>query len=485
MVNRLPLIIIGMTFLFFNACPSTVHQTQLPGASKKELKTLQEGRAKILELKSQDKQHLAIKAYRELYSKNKENPVYLYLYGFALKDNKKKWKLFDQCLRYNPKFYWCLIGRGNVYVAWRIWDRAKADFKEASQLKPNQPEPTLGLADIAFTKHHNEEAIQLYKKVLKQLPNNKEANLGLAILYERNNDRPNAIHWYQKLLKLDPKNFEALRSLGKLYEREKQYSKAAHTWEQALQLRPKHFRLHIDLAEVYEKLNEQSKALALYEKASKLPQVHFKTYYKLGILRAAAGNIDGAIQAFHEALKLNKSHTDTLYRLGKLYIQKGEPKKALPHLRKATAQERKNINYRVIYAQALQQSKEYADALQEYQAILRMAPKNHAIRAKMQSLLKTLGLSDKTISGKTISLVLKKAKRIIMRCYRARLKEKPKLKGKLVIVLRIPRNDIIRVSWREDLSTLSDPIVKTCVKWTFQRSIFPRKGIKINYTFDF
>tara|TARA_B100000609_G_scaffold199169_1_gene201037 strand:+ start:16307 stop:17740 length:1434 start_codon:yes stop_codon:yes gene_type:complete len=473
------------TVALLSGCPSSTKNTKEGGLTAKDKDILQKGRLDIQGLVSKGKQYAAIKQYQTLFQKNTDNPVYYYLYGYALKNKKKKWRLFDLCLRRNPEFFWCLVGRGRIYTAWRVWDRAKGDFELAEKSLPGRVEPLLGKAEIAFARKRNEKAVELYKSALAKEANNADANYGLAVLYERLGQRKNSISWYQKFLKQQPEHFEALRAVGKLYKAEKQNSEAASHWERALKLRPKLFRLHIRLAQTYEEMGSAAKALALYERASRLPQVHFKTFFRLGVLRAGVGNIDGAIKALSEALKLEREHDETLFRLGTLYLQKGEPKQAILYLRRAVRVNGKRVESRKNLAKAHIQRKEYADALRQYQEILKRAPKDASVRTDMKKLLDRLGLSDQPVRGPSVRGVLKKCQGIIYKCYKTRLKEQPKLKGKLVVKLAIPKSQPVRVSWDLEKSTLKDPLVQACVKWTLRRAVFPRRGIRITYDFSF
>ena len=479
------LVVVLGAMAFAWGCTTTGSQLQGTSSSGGNNAILLQEKTKIQEMIDQGKQSQAIEIYRAQLEKNSENPRALFLYGYALSDKKDKWKHFDRCIRNNPNYYWCLVERGNIYVDWKVYDRAKADFLKANQVYPNQPEPTLGLADISFAKRQDKEAITLYRKVIQQRPNNSTAKESLALLYERQKNLNEAINWYLKLIKQKPKYFSALHSVGRLYQQTNQDGQAAKYLSRAVQVRPKAFRLHVALAALYEKLGQPGKALEHYESASRLPQVHFKTYYRLGILREQSGNIDGALEAYTNAHQLDRSHGDTMARIGRLQLQKGNATQAASILRQAVSQDNKNLKIRWMYAKALLQKKDYADTLWEYQKILRAKPDHAQARQAMGSLIRKLGLSQRKVGGRGMKGVIKNADKIIDRCYKRRLQSKPKLKGKLVTRIRIPQNSPITIGFVPEKSTLDDRLVRTCVKWTLRRCVFPQKGVEFIYTFKF
>jgi tetratricopeptide (TPR) repeat protein len=424
--------------------------------------------------------------YKGLVEQKPESSRYRYMYGFLLVRPKQKWNQFNQCLKNDADQFWCLIGRGNVYIQWKVKDRAAQDFNKAQKLRPNSLQPTIGLAEIAMIRQEDDKAVALFKKVLAKQSSNKDALFGLAALHQRKGKNREAISYYRRLLKYEPKHFEALRSTGNLHFKLKEMPQAAEAYDRAIKVRPRSFRLIVRLATICEThLSQKDRALTLYERASRLPQSHFHTYFRLGVLRGEKGKVDGGISALKQALRLQAEHPTALLALGKLYIRKPDADLAVSTLWKALRLNNGKVPARVALAKALQLKKDYAGVLQQYEAILKLEPNRSDIKSSMEAMLQKLGLTSDTFTGNSARKVFQKGKARVYKCYKARLKVKPKLKGKISLKLIItPAGPVERVSIQIDKTTLDDKLVLACVKWTYKRAIFPKISRKNRYKIE-
>lgn len=413
--------------------------------------------------------------YKDLARKNIDSATYQYLYGYLLVDKQKKVRQYTECLKIDVKNFWCVVGRGLVYAQWGVENFARKDYTIAKSLRPDSYKPTLILAALAFKKRRNQQAIKHYEAILAKQSDNKEALSNLALLYDREGEWKPAIKYYNKTLKSDPKDFASWRALSRIHLRLKNYPKAAESMEKAIGIRS-NFRLIVQLAGLYEKfLANPAKAETLYERASKLPQVHFHTYYRLGVLRGQRGEFTSGILALQRAVKLRNDNPEAFFQLAQLHVRKDEHKQAIPIFWKALRLNGKMVKARQALAESMIATKEYADALRQYQEILNQNPKNQTVRNNMNRLLNRLGLTNDTFTARTNGRVIKKGEKIIYRCFKQRQKEKPKLKGTVAVSMIVASDGKVeRVGINITKTTLNDPLVQTCVRWTFRRAIFPK-----------
>ncbi|MCK6509275.1 tetratricopeptide repeat protein [Myxococcota bacterium] len=471
------------------ACETTDKNTKDNKEAQNNETAIVEGRKQIQKQINDGKRYDAIKLFQDQSTRSPDSEVAHYLHGYALKDPQKKWKAFDRCLRVNPNQFWCMIGRGEIYAFWRVADRATEDFENARKLRPQHPDPLVGLANLAEYQRKDAEAIALYQQVLAKSPNHPEALLGLARIHYRSGQWAEAISWFNKRLDIEPKHFESLELLADIYyNKTKQYAAAVPILEKALDIRPQHQKMHMFLADAYERTNEEDKALEVYERASKLPQVFFLTFYRLGVLRAKKNKREGGIEALEVAVKQRSDHEPSLTLLAQLYMQTQKPEKALPLLRRLTRINGQNPTYRAELAQAYAQKEDYANALKEYQELMQLSPENTQYRSSLRNLLEKLGLNDATYTAKTTSAVMDKGKRTILRCYRNRLKANKNLRGDIEALLIVSANGKVeKVTLGEVSKPLEDKIVQACVQWTFLLARFPQitRRVRLRYPISF
>ncbi len=431
-----------------------------------------------------------LKKYHKLAIENPDSALYQYLYGLLLVDKNKKLRQFTRCLQIQPDNFWCLIGRGLLYVEWGVTNFAEKDLKKARKLRPNRLEPILGLAALYVRRRRYTEAEELYKKVLSKEPENIEALEGLADLYYLLGQRDKAIQYYKKVVSINPKKFEAWKSLSELYKKQKNYAAMAEALEKAIALRPQ-YKLKVTLADIYERhLNNKKRALELYEDASKSRRAHFNTFFRIGVLKSEFKDWEGAKEAFTKALEYKDDHAETYYRLGLIYLRHfNDPKKAEDYLWKAIRYDNKNIDIRLALAETLEKNKDYAKALNQYQEILRLTPDNPKVIEKLKKLTSQLNLPYTEYRGNTVGKVFLKARKFIHKCYQKRVKQlkKKKLKGKVHVILVIAQDGKVEeVNINLMKSSLKDPIVNTCIKWSFFKAIFPvKKRARVTITLPF
>lgn len=133
---------------------------------------------------------------------------------------------------------------------------------------------------------HVDEAIALYKKLLKA--DNKQAgvyaNLGLA--YVQTGKTDDAIEAYQKAVDLGTDDTDAGYNLGTLYYQKKKYKDAAKTFDAVLaQSSSEHNApTYLNLGNTQLALKNYDAAIAAYENAAKADPKAAEPYYNLGLV---------------------------------------------------------------------------------------------------------------------------------------------------------------------------------------------------------
>jgi tetratricopeptide (TPR) repeat protein len=415
-------------------------------------------------------------------------PAYHFLYAHVLIDQEKKWDHYTKCINANDRFFRCLIGRGKIYTNWKIWDRAAIDFQAARKLKPSSILPQAGLAGIALKRGQNVKAIRLYKALLSNAPNSRDVFEGLAKAYLNQKNTSQAIVWYKKLIGVEPGNFAALRALSVLYLQQRREREAMVYLARALKVRSKHFETLSKLAELKKVYNQFTDALSLYRRASVHPRAHVKIFATLGELEERAGNVANAIKAYRQAYQANKEDMKVITKLAGLYVQVNEPDRAAGVLKVALSLKPKSIPVRKKYADVLEKQGLYADVLKEYQTLLRYRPNDSDVQSRRDNLLRKIGLSLSPLKGSSLSSLFGRGKRQVFRCYRKRLKEKPKLKGKLALAVIINKDGSVRrVLINRAKSSLKDKLVEACVRWVFGRMQTRPRGsaYKVDFPLNF
>ena len=145
---------------------------------------------------------------------------------------------------------------------------------------PKRNGPELVLTDVAdlFARgialedspSTQEEAIDVYLKVLDMDPMHAAAHINLGTLYYNRQEYSLAERHYRSAIQIDPRYALAYFDLGNVLDETGRIQEAVDTYKVAIQLAPTYADAHYNLALAYEKIREPRKALQ-----------HWRAYVKL------------------------------------------------------------------------------------------------------------------------------------------------------------------------------------------------------------
>jgi tetratricopeptide (TPR) repeat protein len=115
-----------------------------------------------------------------------------------------------------------------------------------------------------------EEAIQLYRKVLELEPKHAAAHINLGTIFYNRRNYAEAEQEYRKAIEVDPRYALAYFDLGNVLDETGRLGAAIESYKTALLLAPTYGDAHYNLALAYEKSNQLRKALS-----------HWRAYLRL------------------------------------------------------------------------------------------------------------------------------------------------------------------------------------------------------------
>jgi len=129
---------------------------------------------------------------------------------------------------------------------------------------------------------HPDEAVSIYRELLRALPDNPGLILNLGLALDMSGDKRGAIREYQAVLKLDPQSFPARLLIGTAYLDLGQPSEAIGPLEESVKLQPGNSDAQATLADAELALERFSTAAARFEKLSQQDASNPKVWYGLG-----------------------------------------------------------------------------------------------------------------------------------------------------------------------------------------------------------
>ena len=256
--------------------------------------------------------------------------------------------------------------RLNVGEAYsRVGNYRQAELSILAYLKekPKDIDARLRLATVYQKREKDQEAITTLKEVIKDNPRSLKAYLALVDIYEKLKMDKEAADTYEAIAKLAPDNKVVHYNKGVLYYEMKQYDQAAKAFAQVLKLDDKDIDAREYLVEVYRQEKKPRQALSVLEKLIQLRPSYWPYYAK-------AFELYDQLEAYEEMTKTLAS------AVGKLPEQ--------PELRYFLAISYVKRNLLV-------------EAIHQFEALVKLAPKNTTYLMQLAGLYEQIGKTDKAL----------------------------------------------------------------------------------------
>jgi len=287
----------------------------------------------------------AIKNYRQaLEVKPDSADVYTNMGGTFVMQGKKNAAVdcFLRALQIKPDYTSALNNLGIVFVSQGKPDKAIGQYQKAIKIDPNFHKSHYNLANVLITQGKNDQAIHHYHRALEINPNLTEAHVGnfikIASMLIKDKKTQQAIMLFKLVLKNKPDNFRVHYNLGIMLTMTGKITESIKHFRKAVSLQPDNPKSLNSLAWVLAtnpestsqdadeavKFAQQAVDLTDRQKAQPLDT--------LAAAHAAAGDFAKAIEATEKALQLTDNDELTkeikqrikLYKAGQPYREPAE-----------------------------------------------------------------------------------------------------------------------------------------------------------------
>ena len=417
-------------------------------------------------------------------------PVGRYLAALGVADDEAAWPLFKQLALEAPREPWGELGQARIYVRWKIADQADAALARALATSPGHQIVLVERA-IALRAFGRAEAARAdAAAVLAVDPNDARALMVLAQLAEDAAAPPAEIKIsWQRALAASADLFEARVALAAIAEAEGDAAAAREGLEALAQLSPRDVRLWRKLAALRKSSGDPAGAAAAYEAAIALGDGAKETWAGLAASRRDAHDVEGEEKALARLRRIDPKDRTVIVRLFNVRAQAKDAVGMDEQAKAMLALDAKDAGAWLALGIHRGEKGDLLGQLEALQASARGNPHPEAkgaperAREELAALREKLGMPQKPLVASNYDGLYIVASRHLTRLYDARRAQKPDLRGKLGIKIRIGNAggaDAVEVT--ED--TLSEPELTAGLVAALKEGTWPKAQKTLNLKFD-
>jgi putative PEP-CTERM system TPR-repeat lipoprotein len=267
-----------------------------------------------------------------------------------------------------------LYAQGVKQISKKNPDSAIIYFKSALEKDQNFFDARYELARAYLMVGKYEQAEKEFQKGLRQNPSKTSIRLDLAKTYCFEKKPDLAINEAEEYLKSNPGSPDAFEVLGIAYSLAGKPDKAESYLLQALKTDPARIKTKLELASLYIHNDKETETRRLLGEIIKSDPKETKAYYMLATLEISKGNRDKALEIYKQISEMNPSDPQAPYRMGMMNIDKGDLVNADKIADDLTKRFPKRAEGRRLKGIIYYHKKNYAAAIPEIQASIKIMP---------------------------------------------------------------------------------------------------------------
>lgn len=180
-----------------------------------------------------------------------------------------------------------------------------------------------------------EEAVEVYREIIRELPSHPKARNNLGVLYDEMGHHELALEHLEAARNLDPNNVEILTNLGSVLAALRRFEEAEGELRKAQRLEPESVAVRAGLGVLAYRRGLYARAEAELGWVCEQDSEHGPAHYYRGEALLRLGRVDEAMETMGRALELQPGNARAFYAMGILYDKKNLSEEAAVMYRKA------------------------------------------------------------------------------------------------------------------------------------------------------
>ncbi len=268
------------------------------------------------------------------FSQNTDSARYYYSKGLeeaTAKHFAVASKNFDKAIQFNAHFTEAYVANGKANIEMSRIYEANQHFAKAYELQPGNPEVIKQLANLYFNNRQFQKAIDLAQKCSDC--DNADRILGMS--YYHTEDYGKAIGFLQKAIRKNDSDAEATYTLGRTYLELENEKSAIPQFEKAVALAPARNQWSYELGLVYYSQDDYKNALKYFNLAGANGYNKNNDYFEnYGFAQLYTGDVENGMKALTLILERKPNNTGLLNNIANAMYETKRYEAALQYFQK-------------------------------------------------------------------------------------------------------------------------------------------------------
>ncbi|MGD1158429.1 MAG: tetratricopeptide repeat protein [Terriglobia bacterium] len=236
-----------------------------------------------------------------------------------------------------------------------------------------------------------EQAITVYRTVLKGEPKSLQANVGLGRAYFHSNQYPEAADSFGRALQLSPGNAEIVQWLAKSYLRMSEPQKVVELLSHADSIAGHFAWAHLLLAHAFDAQDKLGEATGELQRALALDPHCRGAHFALGFIAWTTRDLETAEKEFRQELALGSREYLTFYYLAETMEVQGKLDEAESVLKKMGSEAPETYLHHLAVGKLDERKQNFETAAGEFRAAIRLDPRQSEAHYHLAVVLRKLG----------------------------------------------------------------------------------------------
>lgn len=296
-----------------------------------------------------------------------------------LKEVQEAYQSFSRAVSINPENIPAQLKMGQLLLLGRQTKEAKEKAELVLAKMPEDIEALSLMAGIYLQEKDLDSALSMLLKASEIKPDHLNTRVSLGRVYLMKNDLDNAEKMFQGVIKLDPKDQASYIELSRIYGSRGEWEKAEkELLLMAESIESKYQGVNV-LASFYESRNRLDDAEKQYLKAVELaPAQDIAPLINLGAFYARQRSYEKALDAMQKASAIKNDDTNILMNIAALHFDFAKLDASEAVIDSILAKDKGHIGANFLKARLYLAKKDFNNALERLELVLRDQPENSA-----------------------------------------------------------------------------------------------------------